>query len=1213
MTRTSGTLPAGLVLNSNGLLSGTPSAAGISTFTVTVTDSSAPPQTASQTLTIQVVSPLAVATTSLSDGSIGAAYNQTLTAMGGAGAYTWSLASGALPPGITLSSAGILSGTFTTTGTYAFTVRVTDLSGQSASASFTVIVANPVPPGAHILFIIQPSGNNTAQNGLQALAQLFDANNVPVPGVELTGSFGNKACPDAALSGTVSAVTDSSGLAAFSGISSNRGGNGYTALASATSNPAVFATSIPFNIQGFCPTGNLTTLRREDTVTVLPNGKVLILGGLNSNSLPASALSTAELYDPATGVFTATGNMTTPRDLATATVLPNGKVLVVGGYDATSATLTSAELYDPATGIFTATGSMSVPRQEHTATLLPNGKVLIAGGVKWAFPTTFYASAEIYDPATGQFTLTGAMSSAHVDHTATLLSNGKVLVASGEGSTNPDASNQQITLGAELYDPSAGTFTPTGSMTIGRFNQAATTLSDGRLLITGGYSVVNTRTATATAEIYDPTTGAFTPTGSMTVARAEHASTSLPNGGVLVAGGFSSLGFFGGTQLSTAEIYDPTSGNFKGLGHMAFPHSRIVAPLLPNGAVLLASGTTAELFFPTDPPFLVQEFTATGSLNTARELHTATQLSNGLVLIAGGSGSSGSALASAELYNPLTGTFTATGNLNTARYYHTATLLPNGTVLIAGGLGSSSNPLTSTELYNPATGTFTATGSLNSARRSHTATLLPSGTVLIAGGFGSSGALPSAELYNPATGTFTATGSLNTARALHTATLLNNGLVLIAAGDSSANVPVSAAELYNPTNGTFTATGSMSTARYDHTATLLNDGLVLIAGGLGSSGVLLASAELYNSATGTFVAAGNLNTARFFHTATLLNNGLVLITGGSSGSGVLASAELYNSATGTFTAAGSLNTARYVHTATLLPTGKVLVPGGASTNNVVQATSELYQFGAIQQLQPQSCSYEGHIKSVAAFSTPTAVRFVNNSGTLTFQVFWLDYNGNRVLYATLAPGQSFVQQTFLTHPWVIADTSPAATCQEIYLPVSEQAPAIFPPPAGVIDFPPGGNSNNVAANDPAQGNVWTGLAQSFTAQAPHVLFGFYVGNFSGASVNDTLLFSLYAGDGQFSNLLGQASAPVTLANFVTKLVQVDFSSISLTFGNQYTVVASLPSQQLPPLGTYSNLSLLYNSQNNSYPGGRFYFVGASYDESLPAFALRDLAFNVTPH
>jgi len=230
------------------------------------------------------------------------------------------------------------------------------------------------------------------------------------------------------------------------------------------------------------------------------------------------------------------------------------------------------------------------------------------------------------------------------------------------------------------------------------------------------------------------------------------------------------------------------------------------------------------------------------------------------------------------------------------------------------------------------------------------------------------------------------------------------------------------------------------------TATLLPTGKVLVAGGSTGAGAQ-GTSELYDPATGIFTPSGSLNTARVVHTATLLNNGLVLLAGGlatASGSSVpLASAELYDPATGTFAATGSLNTARFYHTATLLPTGKVLVSGG--DNFVRLATSELYQFGAIQQLQPQSCNYEGHIKSVAAFSTPAAIQFVNNSANLTFQVFWLDYNGNRVLYATLVPGQSFIQQTFLTHPWVIADTSPAATCQEIYLPLREQAPAIFPP------------------------------------------------------------------------------------------------------------------------------------------------------------------------
>jgi uncharacterized repeat protein (TIGR03803 family) len=184
----------------------------------------------------------------------------------------------------------------------------------------------------------------------------------------------------------------------------------------------------------------------------------------------------------------------------------------------------------------------------------------------------------------------------------------------------------------------------------------------------------------------------------------------------------------------------------------------------------------------------------------------------------------------------------------------------------------------------------------------------------------------------------------------------------------------------------------------------------------------------------------------------------------------------------------------------------------------------------------------------------------------------------------------------------------AIFCVVILVVTALAVPAV----AGTIDYPPSNNFNNVAANVPTSGNVWTGLAQSFTAEDSHILFGFYVGNFTGANVSGTLLFSLYAGDGQFTNLLGQASATATLGNFDTTLLQVDFSSVTLNPGDRYTVVVSLPSGQLPTLGTYSDLSVMYNSLNNSYPGGRFYFVGASYDESSSFLALRDLAFKVTP-
>src|SRR5439155_1372440 len=200
-----------------------------------------------------------------------------------------------------------------------------------------------------------------------------------------------------------------------------------------------------------------------------------------------------------------------------------------------------------------------------------------------------------------------------------------------------------------------------------------------------------------------------------------------------------------------------------------------------------------------------------------------------------------------------------TGSLNTARYLHTVTLLPNGMVLVAGGLDSNFSVLASAELYDPATGTWTATGSLNTARTSHTATLMSNGTVLIAGGR-SIEALASAELYDPATGTWTVTGSLNTARESHTTALLSNGMVLVAAGDDITfpSPPIASAELYDPESGTWTFTGSLNTARDLHSATLLTNGMVLVAAGADISGNPTASAELYNPATGSWSVTGSL-------------------------------------------------------------------------------------------------------------------------------------------------------------------------------------------------------------------------------------------------------------------------------------------------------------------------------------------------------------------
>jgi hypothetical protein len=339
------------------------------------------------------------------------------------------------------------------------------------------------------------------------------------------------------------------------------------------------------------------------------------------------------------------------------------------------------------------------------------------------------------------------------------------------------------------------------------------------------------------------------------------------------------------------------------------------------GGVGDTGGTTTTTTPDSATTVLPGVFTPTGSMLVARGFHTATLLPSGIVLLAGGDSfdAEGRPLASAELYDPGTGTVSATGSMTAARKYHSATLLPNGMVLIAGGEDSSRDPLASAELYDPGTGAFSATGSMTVAREYHTATLLTDGMVLVAGGRDSSPfALASAELYNPGAGTFTATGTMTASRASHSATWLPNGEVLVAGG------PWAMAELYDPGTGTFTATGTMTGGRSDQTATLLPNGKVLIAGGNGG-------AELYDPSTGTFAATGNMSTDRLFHTATLLPSGMVLVAGGEGGyqfATFFSSAELYDPGAGHFAATGSMTVGRWAHSATLLQDGTVLIAGG---------------------------------------------------------------------------------------------------------------------------------------------------------------------------------------------------------------------------------------------------------------------------------------------
>jgi hypothetical protein len=496
-------------------------------------------------------------------------------ASGGTAPFTW-VESGSLPPGLSLSANGQLSGTPTTVGSFTITVTVTDSSNPPLKDSVPFnLEIEPLPPS------INAASPPTGTAGTAYPAFQFTAGGGLLPLVwSETGEL--PAGLELSAAGVLSGTPQQYGefpitLSVKDSLNRN-----------APDEPVLVRVSMARPSAAFTPTtGSMTVARYAHTATLLRSGLVLIAGG----SGESAALGSAELYNPTNQTFTATGSMTIARFGHTATLLADatlpdyGYVLIAGGGSQT------AELYNPAAETFTATGSMVAPHTGQTATLLPNGQVLISGGQT--------AAAELFNPTTGTFTATGSMTLERTGHTATLLLNGQVLVAGGGNAGGPTAA-------AELYDPTSGTFAATGSMSEARVGHTATLLADAAL---PGYGYVLIAGPDHTAEVYDPATATFSLVGNLLTAAGGSTANLRNDGTVLVAGGSTirRLGRLesGGYDNSFVCVYGATSAH--------------------------ESLSATDLFAPES-----EGFTATGSLNAARASHTATLLADGTVLLTGG-------------------------------------------------------------------------------------------------------------------------------------------------------------------------------------------------------------------------------------------------------------------------------------------------------------------------------------------------------------------------------------------------------------------------------------------------------------------------------------------------------------------------------------------------------------------------------------------------
>ena len=501
------------------------------------------------------------------------------------------------------------TGTFSDTSTSDLTNSVTWTSGTPATATVNANsgLANALAVGSTVVTATSGSvSGNTTLNVSSAILKSIAI--TPSPATAGVGVTAQLTATGTYSDGTTQNVTTAANWTSDTPSVANVGPT--TGLASGVSPGAAIISAAIGSVTGtgplsvvsnvWLPASPLLNARTYFSATLLQDGRVIAVGGVGNK---ITAYSSTELYDPVANAWSLGGSLAAARYLHTATLLQNGNVLVAAGYSISGAPppLVSAELYNPSTNTWVSAGSLATARIEHTATLLPNGKVLVTGGQDGNNNTS--SSAEIYDPASNSWSAAASMSTPRYNHTATLLQNGLVLVAGGfNGGTTLTSS--------ELYNPATNTWSPAGTLSAARGSQTATLLNSGKVLLAGGFdnTIPGNNVTLAITDLYNPATNTWSPGGTMTAARLGHTATLLTNGKVLVAAGYQQTNTVS-PPLASAETYDPSTNIWSPAASLSLARDYFEATLLNSGAVLITGGqiltqsgglvsNSVELYYP---------------------------------------------------------------------------------------------------------------------------------------------------------------------------------------------------------------------------------------------------------------------------------------------------------------------------------------------------------------------------------------------------------------------------------------------------------------------------------------------------------------------------------------------------------------------------------------------------------------------------------------